>query len=254
MILMTSLSLIFSCGKSGDGKLGENAQASQRPSATAYPEDARGGNTCLLGYADNLDQLLTVELASEISGMPAEKSEKKYFDKMKNTAYHNVEYNWKNGRTRNMKELGMDMVLPVKDLVKLDGIKPRSMKDFKNAHKAPTDEQLSHLDAKVDEALDKKSGNEEINEKVEKLDKMNVDKSTQKSVAKTMTGAIAKITRAYSDVTGIGDAASWNSFENRLYVLDKGVELSITVDLGDDANVNKEKAINLANRLLKKCK
>ncbi|MNL64035.1 hypothetical protein D3C87_1882110 [compost metagenome] len=82
---------------------------------------------------------------------------------------------------------------------------------------------------------------------------MKVEKSTQKSVAGKMSGAFAKIGAAYQDIDGLGDAASWNTVENRIYVLEGGVLISLTVDLSAEESFNKQKAIELVKALLLRC-
>jgi hypothetical protein len=145
------------------------------------------------------------------------------------------------------------MVVPVKNQIELHGLKEGTLKSFKMAHRAPTAEELRQRDRAVNDAFDGKLGNKEINEKLEKLDKMKVDKATQKGVAQNLGNTFAKVAMAYEDVSGLGDAASWNSFERRLYVLDKGVEMSVSVDLSDDNEINKKRAIAILKKLLALC-
>ena len=83
---------------------------------------------------------------------------------------------------------------------------------------------------------------------------MQVDKQTQKSTASALSSVFAQAAKSYVDVTGIGQAASWNSFENRLYIFEKGIELSVTVDLSSDSQFNRKKAIELGKSLLAACR
>ena len=243
---------VFSCGGNASDKPKETTVSDSKESKNTDP-DAKGGNTCLLGYSDKLDQLLSLDAAANFTGLPANAAKVTYSNVMKNTANHSIKYSWIGDRKRSMKDLGMDMVLPVKDHIELSGIKENSVTQFKQSHRAPTAKELSQRDKAVNDAFDGKSGNKEIDEKVEKLDKMNVDKSTQKGVAQNMGNMFAKVAMAYENVSGLGDAASWNSFERKLYVLDNGVEIALTVDLSADEAVNKEKAIAILKQLLSKC-
>jgi len=242
----------FSCGGNASDKPKERIVSDSKESKNMDP-DAKGGNTCLLGYRDRLDQLLTLDAAASFSQLPANAAKVSYSKVMKNTANHSIKYSWIGDRKRSMKDMGIDMVLPVKDQIELLGIKEKTLAEFKASHRAPTAEELKKRDKAVNDAFDGKSGNKEINEKLEKLDKMNVDKSTQKGVAQNMGNMFAKVAMAYEDVAGLGDAASWNSFERKLYVLDNGVEIALTVDLSADEAVNKEKAISILKQLLSKC-
>lgn len=238
----------FSCG-------GSSSDESQKASLSKMSSDpqAKGGNTCLLSYADKLDQLLTLKMAADFAGLPAESAKVKYFKAMKNTANHDVKYLWKSERKRNMKDVGIDMEVPADNMLQLNGIKERSLESFKMTHRAPTEDELKQQGKVIQDAFDKKSNNKKINEQVEKLDEMKIDKGTQKSVAKGMSSVFSKVTQAYKDVPGIGEAASWNSVERRLYVLDNGVEISVSVDLSDTDEENRGKAVTLIKQILSKC-
>lgn len=243
---------VISCGGNATDKPKGGTVSESKESENANP-DVKGGNTCLLGYADKLDQLLTLEAAASFTELPASAAKVSYSKVMKNSAHHDIKYSWVGDRKRNMKDMGIDMVLPVKNQIELHGIKGNTIAAFKTSHRVPTAEDLEKRDKALNDALDGKSGNKEINEKVETLDKMNIDKSTQKGVAQTMGNVFTKVAMAYEDVTGLGDAASWNSFERRLYVIDNGVEFSISVDLSNDEAVNKEKALAMMKKLLTIC-
>lgn len=249
-LFFIALSMLSCGGASGDE--GQQAMAYNKKANSTAP-DAKGENTCLLGFADKLDKLLTMELAAKAAQLPASEAKVKYFTAMKNTANHNIKYIWKSDRTRNMEDFGMTGKAPANNNIELHGIGEKSLAEFKRTRKPPTEEQLKQMDKAIDNAFDKKSGNQKIDEKVDQLDEMKVDKSTQKSVAGQMGGVFAKIGAAYRDIEGLGDAASWNTVENRLYVLDKGVEISLTVELSSDESANKEKAIALVKELLTKC-
>jgi hypothetical protein len=243
---------VFSCGGNAGDKPKQD-DVSQSTELKNTDPDAKGGNTCLLGYSDKLDQLLTLDGAASFTQLPANAAKVTYSKVMENTAYHSIKYSWIGDRKRSMKDMGMDMVLPVKNQIELHAIKENTLTQFKTSHRAPTAEQLKQRDKAVNDAFDGKSGNAKIDEKVDKLDKMKVDKATQKGVAQNLGNVFAKVAMAYEDVSGLGDAASWNSFERRLYVLDNGVEISLTVDLSADEAINKEKAIFILNQLLSKC-
>lgn len=246
--LLVLCSLISCSGKSGE-TVAESAEHVE-----TVDLDAIGQNDCLLGYVSSLDKLLTLELAANLIDQPSAEAKTSYSTVMKNSAYHSIKYSWKSDRIKNMKDLGIKMDIPADNLVILHGIRPMSHNQFKSSYRVPTNEELSHSEKAIDDALEGKSNNQKINEQVDKLDKMNIDKQTQKSNAKKVGGIVAKVAQAYQDVEGIGDAASWNSVENRLYVLDKGVEISVTVEISNDEKENKAKSITLVQQLLSICK
>jgi hypothetical protein len=240
----------------GEGKSGEAESKVDGLTGLGKKSESseKGANTCLLGYADKLNLLLTKEMAMELAQLPADNMKEKYFTQLKNQEHHHIRYSWKSKRTKNLKGIGMDMDVPADDIIQLNGLKPMTEKYFKMSRSVPTEDQLAKMDQTLNDAFDRKSGNEAVNKRLDKLDSLKVNRETQKKVGKSMGGAFAKIAQAYSDVQGIGDVASWNSIENTLYVLDGGVEMSLQVELSSDHLQNKEKAIVLAGQLLKKCK
>lgn len=235
-------------GGSEQTKIADAAESSK-----VVDPEAKGGNTCLLAYSDKLDQLLTLQQAADFTQLPTGSAKADYSRIMKNPAYHSIKYSWESDRKRNMKELGVNVDVPVKNMVELHGIKESSLKNFQFSHRKPTEEQLKQRDEQLDKAFSGKSENKSVNEKLEKLDKMGVDQKTQKAAVSSMSGTFTKVALAYEDVPGLADAAAWNGVSRCLYALDNGVELSLTVDLSDDDKVNKEKAIELMKQLLNNC-
>lgn len=246
-------SVQFSCGGKESSEKGETETASLDNIAKTSDPDAKGGNTCLLDYSEKLDQLFPVQLAADFTKLPAAEAKADYSKVMKNPSYHSIKYAWKSDRKRSLKELGIDMEVAVDNKLELHGIRAMSLNGFKMSYRVPTEKELKESERALDAAFEGKSGNKDINEKLKKLDEMKVDKKTQKSAAADIGDALAKVTKAYRDVSGIGEAASWNSVEKRLYVLDNGVEISLSVDLSDEDVVNREKAIALMRQVLAKC-
>lgn len=211
------------------------------------PGEAAG---CLLPYREKLDRLLTLDKASETAGRPKQQAVSKYNRVMKNASYHSMQYVWKTGRQKKMKVMGKIMTVPANDIVELHGLKEVTADYFNQSRRPPTQQQLAASQKEIDNAIEGKSSNPEANEKLRKLDEMKVGTQTQRATSGALNTAFAEAAKSYSEVTGLGQAAAWNSFENRLYILDDGVELVLTVDISNDSNVNREKAITLAKVLL----
>lgn len=206
--------------------------------------------SCLLAYKDRLNNLLSLEKGAAVAGKPKEEAKQNYNRVMKNSDYHSMQYSWKSGRKKTMSILGSGRLVPVNDLIELHGLKEVTLDYFKKSHRAPTDEQMAASRKEIDKGIDGKSANAQVNAEFKKLDEMKVSDETQKSAAGSLHSIFAEAAKSYSDVPGLGQAAAWNSFENRLYIFDKGVELAITVDVSSDVEVNKKKAIELAAVLL----
>lgn len=225
---------------------------SESANSESSSKNAIEGKTasCLLAYKDRLNSLLPLEKAAAVAGKSKDEAKQNYNRVMKNSDYHSMQYSWKSGRKKMMSILGSERLLPVNDLVELHGMKEVTLDYFKNSHRAPTEEQLAASQKQLDKAIDGKSDNAKVNAEVKKLDEMKLSKETQKSTAGSLNSVFAEVARSYSDVPGLGQAAAWNSFENRLYIFDKGVELAVTVDVSSDGEVNKKKAIELGEALL----
>lgn len=247
-LFIAGLCMMASCG--GGSKKSDLTSATEQ--RTLDPE-AKGGNTCLLGYMEKLDALLTDPIVSEFTGVSVATMKKDYYKVMKNPEWHSLQFSWESDRKQKVKVANMTIEVPDKNVIELHGIKPMSKKYFLMSYRVPTEEQLKHVDKAMDDAFSKKTDNKEINEAVDNLDKMGIDQKTQKSIGNEISGITKQVAQAYSEVRGMGDAASWNSFENRLYVLDNGVALAVTVKLSDDTNDNKARALELAKKLLSAC-
>lgn len=53
------------------------------------------------------------------------------------------------------------------------------------------------------------------------------------------------------EVAGVGDAATWYENSSELKVLYKGLIFSVVVDIADDKKVNRNKSIELAQRIIR---
>lgn len=239
--IVTWLSLsIFACskGESSDSK----EQAARQEVASP---------SCLLSFKEKLDGLLTLERAAAVVGKPAGEAREKYNRVMKNPSYHSLQYKWPSGRQKTLDVMGQSVTIPASDIVELHGLKEVKLDYFQQSHRPPTQEQLDASKTEIDKAIDGKSDNEKVNENLKKLDEMKVSKEAQKSTAGALGSAFAEVAKSYSNVAGIGEAAAWNSFENRLYIYENGVEFSVTVDVSADGEVNKTKAMELGKMLVK---
>lgn len=209
---------------------------------------------CLSDYAEKLDELLTVDLAAEVAGAPKDEAGKKYSKIMKSPDYHSVTYEWKSDRIKTVNAAGFSVDVPEKNVVELKGIKKMKREYFDLSRRKVTDEQTDAMNREIDKALEGKSGNEKINERLKKLDELGVDKETQKQMTGAMTGMFAEVAKAYAPVEGVGEAASWNSVENCLYVFNNGVEMAVIVNISADESVNKDKAVLLMRKLMEHCR
>ncbi len=258
LIFLSCAMTLASCSKAQQTKENEEVNLddviSEVNKRRGADPDASGGNKCLLSYAGKMDELLTLELAGKLIGFSPEKAKTQYSKVMKNTDYHSLSYSWKNGRIGEISILGgKPLKTEMPDVVVLENLKAISMTQFRKSYRPPTDEEINQMKQVTKDVREGKVQNEEARQAQNKLDKMGVDKKTVGAASEKMEGLFTKAAKAYSDVTGIGDAASWNSFESKLYVLSNGVQFCVRVDIGDEAK-EKEKALIIAREILNKCK
>lgn len=243
LVLVFSVCTFISCGSVSN----DSGNESEPVVKSSFSGD------CLAGYAEKLDELLTSDIVQEVVEEPQAEVEKEYNKIMKNPNYHSVSYTWKSDRMKNMNVAGFTMDIPENNQVELQGIRKMKREHFDMSRKKITDEQMKTMNSEIDKAMEGKSGNEKVNERLKKLDEMGIDKETQKQMTGAMTGVFAQIAKAYSPVDGIGEAASWNSVEKCLYVFNDGVEMALTVNIAADESVNKDKAVVLMRKLMERC-
>lgn len=188
-------------------------------------------------------------MVAEATGISADVMTTGYSKIHTDTKYHEVTYSWKTGRTKKIG--GMD--IPAEDYVRITGIEAISLDRFQMSYKAVSKEEAEALSKKADEALSGNSDNEAVNERLKKLDEMGVSKEQQKEMLESLTNSAQKMTEGFSKIENLGDASTWNTKTNTLYVLQNGVMFELVVDLGD-ASKNKDVAVKTAKMILTKCK
>ena len=209
---------------------------------------ASGGNTCLLGYQEKYDQLLTKTLVLEATGFDESKLEVKYAKVMK-PEHHSVNYTFDNQRVREKN----GYKLPFKDNVQLGGIKAMSLAQFRDSYRAVTKEEDEALDRVLEDMEEGKVSEPEAKQAMENLKKAGVNKEASKKATGTLRDAFKKVAEGYRAVEGIGDAAVWNVETNELIVLDNGVKFELQVDVKDSMEGNRDAAIALAGKMLSVC-
>lgn len=247
---MVATYFLYSCSSSGS----ESSLKDELAGASGKTEAKKtGSNKCLLGYADKLDELFTKPEAVEVSGLDGEKADFKYTKIMTDPFYHYAMFSWDGSRVKKIKVGNMEIDAPVSDQITLYGIRAMSEEEFKRNRRNVTDEELAQMNQQIEKALSGDTENKAIKERLDKLEKMGVDKKTVVGTGSAIGGMAGRVAQAYKEVPGLGDVAAWNTVEKRLYVLSGGVEFSVAVDLGDEST-DQTKAVTLAKKILAKCK
>jgi murein L,D-transpeptidase YcbB/YkuD len=187
-------------------------------------------------FKEKLDELLTLEIASQVSSLPSGEAKKK-------TSSLAVSYEWKSDRTRSIEIVkGNPMKVPVSNSIELSWVKNTTLEQFKHDYHNPTSEELK----KADEAMGKKMEELEANGKA-----TNEQTSAASGIAKN-----AMSNFSVEEVPNIGD---YSVFVNTsmmgakmrdLKVFYRGLSFTISADLSDNLSENDKKAIETAKLII----
>lgn len=195
-------------------------------------------------FKGKLDELLTLELASETSGYSAAEA-KKSPDSEIEKKYNkiSISYSWeKSNRIQTVEVLGRKIEAPKPDKVELSWLKNTTLEAFKKENHNPTEAEIKQ----ADEAITNKMG--ELNSKG-KATKEQTDGAS--SLAKN-----AMKNFSVEEVAGVGNYAVFTNTKfagvpiRELKVFYKGLSFQLTVDLSDDTIINDKKAIALAQKII----
>ena len=234
VIALVSIFLFaFSC--EGDKK--ENAQLNGlEKEAVELAEEA---GVKAEDFKGKIDELLTLEMASQVSSLPAAEAEKKH----STIVMESLKYQWKSNRTRKLEiSKGNFMDIPLKNTIELSWVKNTTLKQFKHDYHNPTAEELKNASV----AMDKKMKELEANGNATKQ---------QADVASGITkGSISKF--RVEEVPSLG---TYSVFVNSgmmgvttrdLKVFYKGLTFSLNVDLSNNKEDNDKKAIKTAQMII----
>ena len=189
-------------------------------------------------FAGRLDELLTLEMAVEISGFDASKATKEHENKAsaifggEKKPPRECNYLWNNGRTRAVAMGGNTVNAPYKDKVAIHSVSNTTLERFKRNYGVLTEEQKQAAAKKLEEEAGK-----------------NNNSAAGQNMTQVGTGMVQNIQA--EEVAGVGDAATWYENSSELKVLYKGLIFSVVVDIADDKKVNRNKSIELAQRIIR---
>lgn len=191
-------------------------------------------------FNGKLDQLLTLEMASEVSGYTSTEAEKDYNQVLKSPATHSVSYRWKKGRNKQIKNPmnGEMMDIPTADFIQLSWVKNTTLKEFKFNYHTPTADELANA-------------NKAMSEKANEMQQQGKVDASQANMAKGMASDMAK-GLSFDEIKGVGEYAVWNNKYKELKVFYKGLEFQITTEMSDEEKINKQKSIETAQLIINK--
>jgi murein L,D-transpeptidase YcbB/YkuD len=189
-------------------------------------------------FKGKLDELLTLEMAAQVTGLPAGEAEKE-------TTFITVSYQWESDRTTTVEiTKGNKMTVPASNSIELSWVKNTTLEEFKRQNRNPTAEELAKREVAIDNKL----------KELEADGKATNDQSSAASgIAKS-----AMASAMFEDVPNLGTHAVFVNLVfmgmpmRDLTVFYRGIQFTLSTDLSDDAAYNDKKAIETAKLIIKK--
>ena len=257
LLLLSFSLLIFSCsGKSGsksnsdDINLEDAIQNAENRRKT--DPNASGGNKCLLEYQNKYDQLISEAEVLSATGFAKQTLEAEYKKTLDNPEYHSFKFTFANGRLKKFPFLKQKIAAP--DNIAIQSIKAISLAAFENSNKVISDEETEATKVVLKDVTEGNSGDAKADATAKKAQELNVSTEEINKTGGDMLDTFKNISKGYSVVNDLGEAARWNTVTSELSVLENGVQFVIWCDVNDDTEKNKSVAIVLAKIILNKCK
>lgn len=210
------------------------ALSSCQPGGAESAELPQGFNSeSMINLEQDLEQLLN---KTDVAGLVEVSADKiKVYDENfdDSASVHMLLYSWKDGGSFDIETAGGTAALESYASVGIGNIKRMSEADFERKYRQKTTESVKA-----------------------EIQAITSDESVNPDVAIWEAKEIAKTAKSQSfeKLDKVGHAAYWETPVNVLHVYAANVAFSITVNLGQDPEVNKEKAIALAAIVFQKLK
>ncbi|VXB34197.1 conserved hypothetical protein [Flavobacterium sp. 9AF] len=230
IIALTSIFLFaFSCKNEGSSTVMEQENNKAVEQAIGKTSDE---------YNGKLDELLTLEIASEVTGYVPNEAKKKYSKILKDPATHSVSYNWDKGRMKKVNNpiTNKEMNIPIDDFVEITWVRNTSLDKFKFDYHTPTAEEIKIANQAMDKKMTEMQGEGKAT---------NEQANSAKEMANSMMDGIS-----FTDISNVGDNAKWDNKYKHLKVFYKGLEFEITAEVSDNEAINKQKAIAVAKQII----
>lgn len=190
-------------------------------------------------FKDKIDELLTLEIAAQVSGFPANEAEKKH----STIVMESVKYEWKSDRSKKL-EISKDnfMNIPLKNVIELSWVKNTTLEQFKHDYHNPTAEELNR--AKV--AMNNKANELGAEGKVSKAQADEANNIAKKSISKFKVEEVPNL----GDYSVFVNSGIMGVSTRDLKVFYRGLSFTLNVDLSEDAADNDKKAIKTAKMII----
>lgn len=223
------LCAIFAMGCGGDTAPQSTDVAEGMEQTIAEVSEAAGLKNAAQ-YAGKLEQLLTAAMVEEVTGLPADKGEKNYYN-TGDARNHYLSFKYPGERIDERVKKMTGLSLPADDIVSIGSFSAEKLSNFQASWKQVTEEDVARLK----------------NEMEKRIAAGNVSRETAE-IAIGMSEGELKYKR--EPVEGIGTAAVWVEKDKRLMIYHKGVSFYLNVETGKSSDEEKAMAIDLAKKML----
>lgn len=189
-------------------------------------------------FKDKIDELLTLEMAAQASGLPETEATKKH----NTTVMESVKYEWKSDRTKKVAINGQTINVPATNYIELSWVKNTTLQQFKHDYHNPTAEELQ----KASSAMDKKANELNAEGKASKEQTDAANNIAKNSISKFKVEEVPNL----GDYAVFVNSGMMGVSTRDLKVFYKGLSFTLEVDLSDNAANNDKKAIETAKMII----
>lgn len=192
-------------------------------------------------FDGKLDELLTLEMASAVTGFDTSKAIKEHGNKTDaifgstKKGPRECSYLWNNGRTRTVKSADKTMNVAWKDKVSIKSVSNTTLERFRRNYGVLTngEKQVAADKLRTVAGANQPEG---------------PSKGADAQMMEVGTDIVAVLKA--EEIGGVGDAATWYANSNEIKVLYNGLIFALVVDISDDPDLNREKSIELAKMII----
>jgi len=189
-------------------------------------------------FKDKIDELLTLEMAAQASGLPETEATKKH----NTTVMESVKYEWKSDRTKKVAINGQTINVPATNYIELSWVKNTTLQQFKHDYHNPTAEELKTAEI----AMDKKANELNAEGKASKEQTDAANYIAKNSISKFKVEEVPNL----GDYAVFVNSGIMGVSTRDLKVFYKGLSFTLEVDLSDNAANNDKKAIETAKMII----
>ena len=189
-------------------------------------------------FKDKIDELLTLEMAAQASGLPETEATKKH----NTTVMESVKYEWKSDRTKKVAINGQTINVPATNYIELSWVKNTTLQQFKHDYHNPTAEELQ----KASSAMDKKANELNAEGKASKEQTDAANNIAKNSISKFKVEEVPNL----GDYAVFVNSGIMGVSTRDLKVFYKELSFTLEVDLSDNAANNDKKAIETAKMII----